>query len=299
MSIAVRYKQEIQKAQKHLLADSQVYETKCGLVETAKFGEGPTVIISHGSGGGYDMGIWLAHLINGDYHFIAPSRFGYLRTPKPSKPTAEYQADTYAALLDTLNVQSAVIIGLSAGGPSALQFALCYPERCRGIIMLSAISCSIPALPKFLQVIYQLMLWSDFLPWFIYTLTPDTIFRANGVSRVQLDQINQGSEKRDLLHSLYLTTFPTSQRRDGIVNDMEQASHLPIASMQHIKTPALVIHAFNDPIVPFENGEYSAREIPHAQFIREKDGGHFCIIIHREKILPVVREFLNRCQAQG
>jgi pimeloyl-ACP methyl ester carboxylesterase len=295
MSIANRYKQEIQNARRNLLQGSQIHETKYGLVETASFGDGPTVLISHGSGGGYDMGVWLAHLIGGEFHFVAPSRFGYLRTPKPSRPTSEYQADTYAALLDTLNVKSTIVIGLSAGGPAALQLALRYPERCRGIIMLSAISCSIPPLPAFLQIMYQFMLRSDFLPWFIYTLAPDIIFRANGVSRVQLTQINRDKEKRKLLHYLYLTTFPTSVRRDGIVNDMEQASLLSFDTLEQIKAPTLVIHALNDPIVPFENGEYSASEIPNAQFIQEKDGGHFCSVVHRERIMPVVREFLNRC----
>jgi pimeloyl-ACP methyl ester carboxylesterase len=141
---------------------------------------------------------------------------------------------------------------------------------------------------------YQLMLRSDFLPWFIYTIKPDTIFRANGVSRVQLDQINRETEKRELLHSLYLTTFPTSLRREGIVNDMQQVSLLPFDSFEHIKAPTLVIHALNDPIVPFENGEYSAHEIPNAQFIREKDGGHFCSVVHRERITLALREFLKR-----
>ena len=62
----------------------------------------------------------------------------------------EAQADLYAALLDLLKIDSVVVIGLSGGGASALQFALRHPERCRGLILISAISRQVPPLPRFL-----------------------------------------------------------------------------------------------------------------------------------------------------
>src|SRR5438270_847651 len=57
-----------------------------------------------------------------------------------SSQTPEAQADLYAATLDALNVSQVVVAALSGGGPSALQFALRYPQRCRGLLMLSALS---------------------------------------------------------------------------------------------------------------------------------------------------------------
>lgn len=59
----MRYQQEKQIACRRLQANSQLYETACGLVECARIGKGPTVLISHGGGGGCDMGLWLARLI--------------------------------------------------------------------------------------------------------------------------------------------------------------------------------------------------------------------------------------------
>jgi pimeloyl-ACP methyl ester carboxylesterase len=136
-SLLARYKKENQLARNRLQTESQLFKTSAGVVEAALTGHGSTVLISHGSGGGYDMGLWLAHLIGGQFQYIAPSRFGYLRSPLPPRPTPETQADTYAALLDTLNVNSAIIIGLSAGGASALQFALRHSGRCHGLVMIS------------------------------------------------------------------------------------------------------------------------------------------------------------------
>jgi pimeloyl-ACP methyl ester carboxylesterase len=156
-----------------LQSGSQVLETAAGLVEYTNIGSGPVVLISHGEGGGYDMGAWLASLIGGEYRYISPSRFGYLRTPLPENPSPQAQADSYAALLDIHKISSAFILGLSSGGPSALEFALRFPDRCRGLIMLSVISRPIPPLPFVLKMIYPMMLRSDFLPWLIYSISPD------------------------------------------------------------------------------------------------------------------------------
>jgi 2-hydroxy-6-oxonona-2,4-dienedioate hydrolase len=294
LTFVARYKQENLDARSRLQSGSQLYTTSAGVVEAALIGHGSTVLISHGSGAGYDMGLWLAQLIGGQFQYVAPSRFGYLRTPVPSNPSPEAQADVYAALLDTINVNSIIIIGLSAGGPSALQFALRHPGRCRGLIMLSAASHPVPPLPPILRAVYPFMLKSDFIPWLFYAIAPNAVFQANGVSRSLLAQIKFEREKMHLLDALYQTTFPSTPRRDGMLNDMQQLTLFPSYPIELITVPTLVVHAANDPIIPVESGEFSARTIPHAQFIRLEDGGHFVCITHREKTMPLVQGFLKR-----
>jgi len=289
-----RYKKEKQSARNFLQAHSQLYKTSAGVVEASVTGHGSAVLVSHGSGGGYDMGLWLAHLIGGQFQFIAPSRFGYLRSPLPLKATPENQADTYAALLDTLDINSVVIIGLSAGGASALQFALRHTGRCHGLIMLSAVSRSVPPLPPILQAIYPFMLRSDFIPWLFYTVAPQIVYQSNGVSHALLARMKPDREKMRLLDALYQTTFPSTLRRDGMVNDMRQLTNLPSYPLERINVPALVVHATNDPIIPIGSGEFSAYTIPNAQFLRLEDGGHFVCVTHREDTIPFVREYLNR-----
>ncbi len=287
-----RYKKERQSACDRLQAESQLYETSAGVVEAALTGEGSPVLIAHGSAGGYDMGIWLAHLIGGPYRFIAPSRFGYLRSPSPDRPTPEAQADTYAALLDALDISSVVVVGLSAGGASSLQFCLRHAGRCRGLILLSAVSRSVPPLPRLLRAVYPFMLTSDFIPWLFYTLAPQAVFQANGVSRALLTHIQPDREKMRLLDALYRTTFPSTLRRRGMLNDLQQLTVLPPYPIEEITVPALVVHAANDPIIPYASGEFSARSLPQAQFLSLEDGGHFTVVTHREKTVPVIREFL-------
>jgi pimeloyl-ACP methyl ester carboxylesterase len=287
------YKEDLSDAIDKLQAGSQLYDLSSGIVEAAIVGNGIPVLISHGGSGGYDMGVWLAELIGQGFQYIAPSRFGYLQTPLPAVPTPEKQADQYLSLIDHLGLESVFVLGLSSGGPSALQFALRHPNRCRGLILLSAISRQIPPLPLILRLIYPFMLKFDFVPWLIYSISPNFVYRSNGVNSPLLAQLELDSTKMDLLHSLYQTSFPVSLRRDGIVNDMEQVSVLPTYALDQIQSPTLVIHAENDPIVPIDLGEYSAKTIPHASFLKVNDGGHFCAVTHREEIVSRLRDFLG------
>ena len=291
-SFISRYKEENRIACDRLLAGSRLIDTSMGVIEAVVTGQGSAVLISHGSGGGYDMGLWLANLIGGQFHYIAPSRFGYLRSPVPPNPSPETQADTYAALLDTFNVDSTIIIGLSGGGASALQFALRHSECCRGLIMISAVSRSFPPLSPFLRAIYPLMLQSDFLPWLLYSIAPNAVFQGNGVSRALLTKIKPDSDKIRLLDTLYHTTYPSTPRRDGLINDMQQLSNFREYPLEHITTPTLVVHAVNDPIMPFSMGVFTASTIPNAQFLKMEDGGHFTCVTHREETIPVIQEFL-------
>lgn len=290
----MKYRQEKQNTINHLQSGSEILDLDDGIVEIARYSKGPAVLISHGGGGGYDMGIWLSRLIGEGFHYIAPSRYGYLRTPLPETPTPEQQADTFAYLLDALNIDTAISIGLSSGGPSALQFAYRHIDRCSGLVLLSAISRSIPPLPLVLRMLYPIILRSDFIPWFIYTHNPDFVHRSNGVNPAVLDKVNIDPQKVELLNELFLTTFPGSIRRGGMINDQHQCADLQDSYLSFIQVPTLVIHAINDPIVPFEFGEFSAQNIPDAIFEIIPEGGHFCAVTHRERVVPKIRNFLTR-----
>ena len=121
-----------------LNAGSLVAETARGAVEYAVTGTGPAVLVIHGRPGGYDQGLWIARPLNDpQFRFIAVSRPGYLRTPIETGRSPEDQADALALLLDVLGVPQAAVVAFSAGGPSALQFALRHSGRCWGVLCAS------------------------------------------------------------------------------------------------------------------------------------------------------------------
>jgi pimeloyl-ACP methyl ester carboxylesterase len=129
MAFVSQYRRETNAQAGQLLSGSCLVDTPHGIVEVGQAGgQGPTVLLSHGSLGGYDQGLWLGGLIGSGFHYLATSRFGYLRSPVPADPSSAAQARHYVALLDALQIEKAAVVGISAGGTSALQFVLGYPN---------------------------------------------------------------------------------------------------------------------------------------------------------------------------
>ncbi len=138
--ISLNYRLWLKQQKQRLQTESQIIETACGPVEYYKEGNGPAVLLLHGSPGGYDHALALARFINLQGHTtLTISRPGYRRTPLSSGATPAQQADLCAALLDTLQIKQAIVIALSGGGPTGLEFALRYKDHCRGLVLYSAV----------------------------------------------------------------------------------------------------------------------------------------------------------------
>jgi pimeloyl-ACP methyl ester carboxylesterase len=75
-----------------------------------------------------------------DFSVLTPSRPGYDDTPAGVGKTAQGAADALAALLETLHILSADVIGISAAGPTALAFAQRYPCKIRKLVLESAVT---------------------------------------------------------------------------------------------------------------------------------------------------------------
>ena len=118
------YRKDIAEARERVAKSGQVAQTACGPIEYAVEGKGPPILVVHGAGGGFDQGLEItAPLVASGFSVIAVSRFGYLGTPMPADASAHAQAEAHACLLDTLGIEKVAVVGASAGGPSAMDFA--------------------------------------------------------------------------------------------------------------------------------------------------------------------------------
>src|SRR5690349_16313350 len=132
-----QYRDDIEAARSRVARGSEIAQTACGPIEYAAMGAGPAVLLVHGAGGGFDQLLDMARaLAQRGFRVVAPSRFGYLRTPLPADASPAAQADAHACLLDALKIERAAVVGVSAGGPSALQLALRHPHRTAALVLL-------------------------------------------------------------------------------------------------------------------------------------------------------------------
>ncbi|MGX8012350.1 hypothetical protein ACVDG8_026990 [Mesorhizobium sp. ORM8.1] len=96
------YRNELGRLRDAVSRGSLVANLDIGPIEYADSGAGIPLLSIHGAGGGFDQGLALAaDLVGGGFRIIAPSRFGYLRTPVPQDPSAAAQGDAHAALLSS------------------------------------------------------------------------------------------------------------------------------------------------------------------------------------------------------
>ncbi len=270
---------------------SQIIQTSVGPVEYAKMGKGPVILISHGGATGYDNIYMYKDLVNEGFTLVCPSRPGYLRTPLDVGPTFEEQADMMASLLDALNIKEKVfMIGISLGGPAALQFALRYPDRCKGLIMQDAVSKKyLPnqkAKDSFWEKLFLSNFSSDLFGWKQYLAVkyaPASVFDeylqiATFYDKDKIKQlaheIMKDPKEIEKLKSLINTISPMSKRKIGLDSEIEYAAKIPRYPLEKIKVPTLVTHSKVDSDVEFDNGEFVAKTVPKAEFYIFDGLGH-------------------------
>jgi 2-hydroxy-6-oxonona-2,4-dienedioate hydrolase len=291
---ARRYRESMREIRRVLDEESKVAQTAAGPVEYAEAGDGPAVLVAHGIGGGYDQGM-LALRVGGNLPFrlVAVSRFGYLRTPMPRNGGVgpEAQAGAYAALLDTLGIERAAMIGISAGGPSALQFALRHPERCSALVLVSAVTGRlVPSLTVGQRALLQLVNTDPGL-WALSTAAEERLFAAYGVTPEKRRELEAEPEKMAVVRAIFVS-LPMSKRRVGFNNDMSIFPGLPVYPLERITAPTLVLHGTADNVVPPEHARFAASTIPGARLHMVEGGGHLCVVTHKEEAVPVIEGFL-------
>jgi len=288
-----QYREDLAIAEKRIQSQAQKIKTKAGQVVFNTSGKGLPVLVIHGAGGGFDQALHVAQIFGSGFQWIAPCRFGYLGSdlPKNASPTA--QADAYAALLDALQIERVPIIGMSMGGPSALQFALRYPERCLGLVLIAAVSQAIMAVavnPETMEKIFDFSLSSDWAFWLALQLAVHKIQPPLGVPakvRQQIDAVDEA-----WLQTLLAYMLPVQPRRAGLLNDFETILRLDISPLEEIRTPTLVIHARDDSLISIKQGRFSAKHIPHSRLVELPSGGHL-LLGQRARLEADVNSFLK------
>jgi pimeloyl-ACP methyl ester carboxylesterase len=277
------YRRDLARARQRVRSGSVVALTPHGAVEYADRGHGAVVLAVHGAGGGFDQGLDIAGpLAQHGFRVIAVSRFGYLRTPLPNDASPQAQADGFAALLDVLGIDHAAMIGASAGAPSAVQFALRHPRRCRALVLV------VPALHapgrggtgiSFTRRelrIARLMLRYDIVPWVMRRFAPRALLEAAfGTPAALFDRAS--AIERERVRTMLDHGLPISARIDGLGNDAAVVTALPLYPLAQVKTPTLVLSTPDDGFRTLDSARHAAKEMPAARLVEYADGGHLLV----------------------
>lgn len=267
-----------------------------GVMEFAERGEGPPVLVIHGSPGGYDQGlVYGRELLSRGFRILSVSRPGYLRTPLETGATFAEQADAISELLTQRGITTCGVLGISEGSDCALQLASRHPQQVSSLILLSPPGESLGYSP-IASVGYRLFhdlagdigcwLLSLRAAWSPRQLFADMMETASSLrpsGREALASAVMGDPgQHAFLTGLLRSVTPLSPREHGIINDNAELKDIPAPRSLRITCPLLVLTGEHGTATPFESVRKRFSEIPGSRLEVIPEIGH---------ILPIGTQF--------
>jgi 2-hydroxy-6-oxonona-2,4-dienedioate hydrolase len=293
VAIASAYSRDLRAAHDRVSRKSQVIHTRLGPMEYAEQGQGPPLLMIHGTGGGFDQGLTFSrNVIADNVRVIAPSRFGYLRSSWPADPSSERQAAAFVELLDQLKLDKVAVAGGSAGALSAVQFALRHPERTTSLILIvpaANVEGSDPNQMSWPQEwLVRRLLTSDFLFWAARKTMGKRLVRLLLATDPALVAQAAPDEQRRAFVILD-QILPISLRWRGMLNDAKLAGHPAQVDFSRLRVPLLILSADDDRFGTAPTARAIARRVPGSHLIVYPTGGHIFIGHQRDSAAQVAR----------
>ena len=216
--------------------------------------------------------------------------------PRRLRRLADWAPDA-ALVLDAMQVESAAVAGISAGGPFAAACAAAIPGRVRSLTLISALGppgWPIGAMATGERLSLQVSRRAPaFGGWFLGRLA--ALARANprlflrvatselpGTDRLAIGQ----ADMRDAFLANYTEAFRRGSQ--GVAQDLRLLGQPWGFQLAAIKVPTAVHHGDADTTVPAEHARRYAEAIPGAELHLHPGHGHFSILTAaREMLTPM------------
>jgi len=228
----------------------------------ATYGSGSPVILLHGGlGHSGNWGYQVPALVRSGYRAVLIDSRGHGRSTRDARPfTYELMASDVSAVMDTLNLEKAGLVGWSDGACTALILAAKAPARVAGVFFFA---CNMdPSGTKEIEFSPSLKRCFDrhMKDYARLSATPDQFDEfSDAVGLMQRTQPNYSA------------------------NDLAQ-----------ISVPVVIVQSEHDEFIKREHAEYLARSIPNAEFIDLPGVSHFAPLQRPEQFNRVMLAFLGK-----
>lgn len=188
-------------------------------------------------------------------------------------------------VLDYLNLDKVIMMGLSMGGMAAYHVALDQPERLMGFIAISATADPDPWLARSRnRILAEVSL----------RIPPQTLTPLIDPLMLGQTTLAQRPEVVRQWHQQFATVRPQGiyhcvkalGRRENLL------PHLP-----NVKIPALVMIGEEDKTLSIARGKVVAEALPHAQFQVIPQAGHLCVLEQPDLCNQAITRFLYRLES--
>jgi pimeloyl-ACP methyl ester carboxylesterase len=192
-------------------------------------------------------------------------------------------------VLDELEVDAAHVAGLSLGGAIAQEVAIRYPERVRGLILISTSTCgplSYPPDPRAFAALCG-------------RLAAGSAQRRRlwlGPSLFSPEFLREQPERADALGRSMTENLAGPWSIAG--QFMAAGLHDRGLDLHRVQAPTLVIHGDRDVLVPVANARFLADGIPDAELHVLEGGRHGVAVEHAESVGDLIFDWLERRRPQ-
>jgi pimeloyl-ACP methyl ester carboxylesterase len=275
--VVLRYRRDLLRARAQLARlERRSTETPFGPLEYCEWGEGAPLLLVHGVVGGCDVPPSWRALVPAGYRIITPSRFGYLGSPLPDKPTTAAQAEAFVSLFDALGIGQAPVLAFSAGTTSAAQLALRHPERVSALVLVASNSPHekpVTLAPRALAP----LVFSQPTLWLLRVFLPSKLAAIAGTPASYELSVEDGCT----LETIFDSFFPMRPRRAGCVFDGYVGNpEIGDCDFEQITVRVLGVHAADDPLASYDDARAMVARIPGSRWVHVERGGH--IFIHND-----------------
>jgi pimeloyl-ACP methyl ester carboxylesterase len=260
--------------------------------------DGPPVVLLHGFlGSVIDWTNTFPALTEAGYRVIAYDRPPFGLSDKRTELNYSLQAmtDLTAGLMDELGIASAVVIGHSAGGSVAADFAVRYPERVEKLVLIAgAVGITGPSAEG----------GNPFA--FLGNIDPDSPLAQNLIRTFFTGDFGQDMLNRAVSDPAAIDAELLAKRERGLkvkgweggllafVRDsLLPESQFDLEQLREVTFPVLLIWGEGDQIVPIEVGENLAELFPNDTWITYPNVGHLPMDEATEQLNADLLEFLG------
>lgn len=249
-------------------------------------GTGPAVVCLHA--GVADRRSWrpMAPFLVDDHHVIAWDRRGFGDTVVEEVGWFDHVADLLA-IMDAMELESAVLVGNSQGGRVAMDAALEHPDRVAGVVMLAAAwtGAPYPPDPPHLAAIEEELAAAE---------ASGELARVNEVeARIWLDGTEASPGRVDgTARELFLDMNGRALRADAVGEEVERAPAWP--QLPSLAAPVTVVACSLDEPSSLVVGRLAAEAMPAGRFELLEGVAHLPTLEDPKAVASIVRDLVER-----
>ena len=233
-----------------------------------------------------DQRFWAAQIpaITKKNRFITFDNRGVGRSTGDIVTTIDQMADDAYRLLDYLEIDKAVVFGVSMGGAIAQRFALDHPDRVGGLVLGVTWARPIEFMRR-QDVLAKLLIEHGGV---------QALIDASLVRMFTPEFFEIGQEMVDRLTMAFLSEADKMPAPEVLTAQLDAiGKHDVLSELARIDCPTLVLGGKMDQMVPYLASEEIARAIPNAE-LATFETGHACMIEEMEPFNRKIEEFLAR-----